>query len=78
MSKCPLCGGVMEKSTTTFVVDKGDNLIVIRQTPATVCSICAEEWIDDKTSEILEDIVQDAIKNKRVMEVVTFSNEIAA
>ena len=59
-NKCPICNVKKEFSTTTFTVDLGSNLIVVHNTPATIYSNCAEEWIDDTIAEQLEDIVNEA------------------
>ena len=77
-TKCPICNGEKELSTVTFTVDLGENLIVIRDTPATVCSLCGEEWISDKVSEDIEAIVQEAKSKNRMIEVVHYSLEDVA
>jgi YgiT-type zinc finger domain-containing protein len=78
MKKCPLCSGKVVDSHTTFVVDMKESLVVIRDTPAEVCSLCGEEWIADKTASILEEIVEEAKDKKRMIEVVNFSLEKVA
>jgi len=75
---CPLCNGKKELSTVTFTVDLGTSLIVVRNTPATVCSLCGEEWIDDNVAENLEAVVAEAKEKKRMIEVVDFSLESVA
>ncbi len=75
---CPLCNGKKELSTITFTVDLGITLIVIRNTPATVCSLCGEEWIADDVAKNLEAVVAEAKEKKRMIEVVDFSLENVA
>lgn len=75
---CPICNGKKEDATVTFTVDLGTNLIIIRETPATVCSLCGEEWISDKVAENIELVVNDAKVNNRMIEVVNFSLEDVA
>jgi len=77
-NNCPLCNGKKELSTVTFTVDLGTSLIVIRNTPATVCSLCGEEWIADDVAENLEAVVAEAKEKKRMIEVVDFSLENVA
>lgn len=77
-NNCPLCNGKKELSTVTFTVDLGISLIVIRNTPATVCSLCGEEWIADDVAENLEAVVAEAKEKKRMIEVVDFSLENVA
>lgn len=67
---CPICGGTKMTAKTTFSVDKGDTLIVVRDVPATVCEQCGEEWIDDETSAKLERIVDEAQAKNAQVEIV--------
>ena len=76
--KCPICNGEKEQGKVTFTVDLGTNLIVIRETPATVCSLCGEEWISDETAENIEAVVREAKMKNRMIEVVNFSLENVA
>ena len=75
---CPICNGKKEVSTVIFTVDLGTSLVVIRNTPATVCSLCGEEWISDDVAENLEAVVLEAKEKKRMIEVVDFSLENVA
>ena len=59
-NKCPVCKGEIKLSTVTFTVDDGQSLVVIRNTPATVCSLCGEEWISDDMAGTLEMMVSEA------------------
>ena len=77
-SKCPICGGAKREGKVTFTVDLKDSLIVIRNTPATICSLCGEEWISDEVAESIEGIVNEAKDKNRVIEVVNFSYEKVA
>jgi|GEM_PF-685772 len=61
---CPLCGGTKTKGKTTFTVDLGFGVIVVRQVPATVCSLCGAEWLDNKAAEKVESIVEKARHEK--------------
>ena len=76
--KCPICNGKKEKGRVTFTVDLGKNLIVIRETPAMVCSLCGEEWISDEVAEAIESVVREAKMKNRMIEVVNFSLENVA
>jgi YgiT-type zinc finger domain-containing protein len=69
---CPECGGTKRPGTTTFTVDLGFGVIVIRNVPAMVCSQCGADWIADNIAERLEVMVNDARKRKRQVEVTAF------
>ena len=77
-TKCPICNGEKEQGKVTFTVDLGTNLIVIRNTPATICSLCGEEWISDEVAENIEAVVSEAKIKNRMIEVVNFSLESVA
>ncbi len=68
---CPICGGVKKAGKTTYTVDPGFGVIVVRDVPAMICFQCGEEWIDDTTAKSLEKIVNEARKKKTQFEVVT-------
>jgi len=51
----------------------GFGVVVIREVPATVCSQCGADWIDDATASKLEEIVNDARRKHRTVEITTLS-----
>ncbi len=57
VDKCPLCGGTKTEGRTTFTVDLNETLVVIRDVPATLCSLCGNEWLSDEIANGLEAIV---------------------
>ena len=73
MAQCPMCGGEKKPGTTTYSVDLGDGVIVVRSVPAQICSQCGEEWIESATARTLEKIVDHAKKRRHQVEVLTFS-----
>ncbi|MBI5232761.1 MAG: type II toxin-antitoxin system MqsA family antitoxin [Deltaproteobacteria bacterium] len=71
--KCPLCNGAKTAGKTTFTVDLGFGVVVVRDVPATVCSQCGADWIEDSFASKLEEIVNDARKKHHTVEVTTLS-----
>ncbi len=71
--KCFACGGTMEQGETTFTADFGSGVVVVRNVPATVCSQCGMDWINDDIAERLEKIVNDAKEKHSVVEVMSLS-----
>ena len=67
---CPLCKGHFEESTTTFTVDYGLGVIVVRHVPALVCTQCGEAWLEDHQSEKIENLVQEAKIQKHEFKVI--------
>ena len=72
MEKCPLCGGEKKVGTTTYSVDLGFGVVVVRDVPAKICSQCGEEWIEEKVAKELERIVENARITHCQLEVVSF------
>ena len=71
--KCPLCGGRKKPGKTTFTVDMGFGVVVVRDVPATVCSQCGADWISDSVASKLEEIVKGAREKHSMVEVTTLS-----
>ncbi len=58
--KCPICGGEVELSTTTFAIDLDETLFVARKVPAWICVMCSERWFEDATVQRIEQLAEDA------------------
>ncbi len=71
-NKCPLCGGLKKQDYTTFTADLKETIVVIRDVPATVCSLCGNEWISDDVAGQIENIVEDARMKKHLLEVTSY------
>ncbi len=69
---CPLCGGHKKQGTTTFTVDMGNTLVVVRNVPATICSLCGNAWLSDEVAGDIEIIVEEAKKNHIQLEVTQY------
>ena len=70
---CYACGGTMIQDETTVTVDFGSGVVVVRNVPATVCSQCGMEWIDDEAAAKIEVIVKEAKVKHSVVEVLSLS-----
>jgi len=69
---CPNCGGVKKRGVTTFTVDTNETLVVVRHVPATLCSLCGNEWLSDEVAARLEAIVEEAKNKHRLFEVTEY------
>jgi YgiT-type zinc finger domain-containing protein len=77
MKTCPLCKGSIVNGVSTFTVDLGFGVVVVRDVPATVCSQCGEEWLSDNTAVKLETIVETARQKHVTVEVARWSEAVA-
>nr|VFJ56098.1 MAG: YgiT-type zinc finger domain-containing protein [Candidatus Kentron sp. DK]VFJ58505.1 MAG: YgiT-type zinc finger domain-containing protein [Candidatus Kentron sp. DK] len=76
---CPVChGGRKQVGKTTFSVDLGFGVVVVRDVPAQVCDLCGTDWIENPVAEQLERIVAQARKKHAIIEVANWSGEIHA
>jgi len=75
--RCPLCGGTKESGKTTFTADLGFGVVVVRNVPAQVCSLCGEDWIDDAVAERLEGMVAAAGSRRAAVAVSDFTEKAA-
>ena len=62
---CFMCKGDMEEKLTTFMVDLGNCIVIVKNVPSHVCRQCGEISYSDEVSERLEKFV-DAMKNAPV------------
>ncbi|MEA3521507.1 MAG: type II toxin-antitoxin system MqsA family antitoxin [Campylobacterota bacterium] len=74
MTSCPFCNGIKINSHTTFTVDLGFGIVVVRDVPALVCNQCGSDWIDDTTAEALEQLVDNARKNHAMVEITKYED----
>ena len=74
---CPVChGGRKQAGRTTFTVDLGFGVVVVRDVPAQVCDLCGTDWLEDSVAEKLEQIVEQARLKHPVVEVTNWQQEI--
>jgi YgiT-type zinc finger domain-containing protein len=71
---CPSCGGQTQVDKTTYTVDLGSGVVVVRRVPAAICTRCGDEWLGDETVQELEDIVEDARKRRTQSEIVDYQD----
>jgi len=72
--KCPVCNGEKKLGRTTYTVDLGFGVLVVRDVPARICVQCGEEWIGAGTAKTLEKLIGEARKRKTQFEVLTYKN----
>jgi len=72
---CPYCKGRMEEGKTIFAVDFEFGVVVVREVPAIVCRLCGADWIRDEIAEKLEEIVDSAKINHRMVEIANWYNQ---
>ena len=76
---CFYCKGRTVETTTKFIVDLGNCVVIVKNVPARVCRQCGEESFSDEVAKQLERIV-DVIKGSMMSEVaiIEYSRATAA
>lgn len=74
---CRLCKGSVAQGVTTITVELGFGVVVVRQVPAMVYSQCGEEWLDDATTQKIEEIVNAARQKHVAVEIAEWSHVAA-
>jgi YgiT-type zinc finger domain-containing protein len=67
---CPLCGGTRKAGESTFSAELGFGVVIVRHVPASVCSQCGEDWIEDPVAAQVERYVEEARRKHSKIEVV--------
>lgn len=69
-SRCPLCSGRKVSGKTTYSVDLGFGVVIVRNVTATICDQCGEEWIAHDVARKLEKLVDEARQKRLQVEVM--------
>ena len=67
--RCPLCGGVFIDGTTTFTVELGFGVAVVRDVPARVCKQCGDASLTTKATRRLEAMVESARASRQEVSI---------
>ena len=75
---CFMCKGSLEEKKTTFMVDLGAHIIIIKDVPSFVCSQCGDTTYSDEVARVLEQIVESLRHVPTEMSVVNYAHRPAA
>ena len=70
---CFMCKGEMEDKLTTFMVDLGNCIVIVRNVPSHVCKQCGEVSYSDEVSERLERIVDNVKKSPAEISISNYA-----
>ena len=74
---CFMCKGSLENKSTTFMVDTGNCIVIVKNVPSQVCSQCGETSYADNVAAQLEIIVSEARKVLSEITVVNYAASVA-
>ncbi len=74
MSYCTTCKtGLMQKGLTTVTFDKDNMVIVFRNVPANVCSVCGDYTVESETAKELLKTAKEEVSKGHQVSVMNYS-----
>jgi YgiT-type zinc finger domain-containing protein len=75
---CFMCKGTIQDGFSTFTVDMGGCIVVIKNVPSSVCSRCGETSYSDNVTRRLEQIIHSITgASSTEIAVVSYSDKAA-
>ncbi len=69
--ECVVCKtGLMKQGKVTVTFDIKGTVVVIREVPAKICSVCGNYYLNSETSKLIMDKVQQAVKKGVEIEIL--------
>ena len=75
--KCFMCKGRCADNMTTFMVDVGNCIIIIKNVPSQVCDQCGEASYSHNVTVQLEKIVASLRSNLTEIAIVNYQDKVA-
>jgi YgiT-type zinc finger domain-containing protein len=72
-----MCKGQYEDKTTTFMVDLGNCIVIVKNVPSQVCTQCGEVSYNNTIAKQLEKIVSSMRTAITEILVVNYSDKVA-
>jgi len=61
--KCMYCGGEMQRTRSTYTIDRAGYHLFIKDVPAYVCSQCGEKHFQESEVAVIQQLIRDLEKN---------------
>ncbi len=71
-AECPLCLGTIHSGSTDFMVDLKPGILIVKEVPARICSLCGEEWLDMEISDTLDKLVAKMRERGAHLEIIPY------
>ena len=72
MSRCPICGGMLEAKRVAFPQEYNDAIVIVENVPAEVCRQCGEVMLRPEVLEGLQELVWSGSKPSRTVSVAVY------
>jgi YgiT-type zinc finger domain-containing protein len=71
--KCVICKhGQTKTGTTNVTLERNALLLVVKNVPAEICSNCGEAYLNDKTTQTVLHMAEEAVKSGVQVEICSF------
>ncbi len=72
--KCIICkNGNTYHGRVTTTLQRGDTSIIIKNVPADICENCGEYYLDEKTTDFILLLAEEAVKKGAEVEILRFA-----
>ncbi|MCL2513022.1 MAG: type II toxin-antitoxin system MqsA family antitoxin [Oscillospiraceae bacterium] len=75
--KCFMCKGHIVDELTTFMVDMGNCIVIVKNVPSQVCGQCGEPSYSNDVAKRLESIVNAMSAEVTEIAVLNYSDKVA-
>lgn len=75
--RCFLCKGTAHDALTTFMVDLGNGIVIVKNVPSKVCGQCGEVSYDTDVTKELERIVDSMRTLVAEIAVINYPDKVA-
>ena len=72
MKKCTFCKGTLRDGISTFTVDLGNCIVIIRNVPSQICTQCGETYYSTEVMQQLYNIAQSMQQSMNEIAVVNY------
>ena len=72
IKQCPLCHNDVIRGVTMFSADLGEGVLIVKNVPAIICSVCGNKWFEHDTMLKLEEVADNARSRHALVEVISF------
>lgn len=69
---CFFCKGDLEDNTSTYMIDLGKCIVIIKNVPSKICTQCGEVSYSDEVARQLEKIVRSARSSQSEFSVINY------
>lgn len=72
---CIVCGSELKNKYTTYMVDVGKYVVIVKNVPSQVCSVCEGIFYTDEVKKKLKQIIDDQQKILTSVVIVRYPNK---